>query len=146
MPTSPISCSCMKRTNSSSFSGFALPSISKTSCPGGVRPLSRNIHRCGMKFFVTPLSGLYKRIFIFRFPGPGLSEQLPNHTHTKSTKSDKDKAMRVKNTLQTIKPTLRMLGDYNTCVWDRTYQTQDKPTPSVYYAWHREPQVLESAR
>ena len=34
--------------------------------------------------------------------------------------------MKVTNALQTIKSTLRMPGDYTTCVWDRTYLAQDK--------------------
>src|SRR6266852_155920 len=45
--------------------GCALPSISSTSCPEGVNACKRNIHKCGMKFRVTPLSGLYSRIRIF---------------------------------------------------------------------------------
>src|ERR1700692_1836050 len=56
--------------------GCALPSIRITSWPGGVSARSRNIQRCGMKLRVTPLSGLYSRIFIWaEFPiwGPGLN-------------------------------------------------------------------------
>src|SRR5258706_15671579 len=44
--------------------GCALPSISTTSWPAGVSACSRNIQRCGMKLRVTPLSGLYSKIFI----------------------------------------------------------------------------------
>src|SRR5882762_5938056 len=44
--------------------GCALPSISTTSCPAGVRAFSRNIQRCGMKLRVTPLSGLYSKILM----------------------------------------------------------------------------------
>jgi len=40
------------------------PSINNTSWPGGVSACRRNIQRCGMKLRVTPLSGLYSRIFI----------------------------------------------------------------------------------
>ena len=49
---------------SASSIGFALPSSRTTSCPGGVRACSRNIHKCGMKLPVMPLSGLNSRIFI----------------------------------------------------------------------------------
>src|SRR5262249_36544441 len=35
-----------------------------TSCSFGVSALSRNIQRCGMKLRVTPLSGLYRRMFM----------------------------------------------------------------------------------
>src|SRR5215469_2843484 len=49
----------------SSFMGCALPSINNTSWPGGVSACRRNIQRCGMKLRVTPLSGLYSRIFIY---------------------------------------------------------------------------------
>src|SRR5215510_1950311 len=35
-----------------------------TSCSFGVSALSRNIHRCGIKLRVTPLSGLYRRMFM----------------------------------------------------------------------------------
>jgi len=44
--------------------GCALPSINNTSWLGGVNACRRNIQRCGMKLRVTPLSGLYSRIFI----------------------------------------------------------------------------------
>src|SRR5215472_13439921 len=47
----------------------ALPSISTTSWPGGVSACSKNIQRCGMKLRVTPLSGLYNKIFIKSFTG-----------------------------------------------------------------------------
>src|SRR5215469_12978451 len=56
--------SCTNRAISASVIGCAFPSIRYTSCSGGVRAFRRNIHRCGMKFRVTPLSGLYRRIFI----------------------------------------------------------------------------------
>jgi hypothetical protein len=35
--------------------------------PGGVSACSKNIHKCGMKFRVTPLSGLYSKMFIDSF-------------------------------------------------------------------------------
>ncbi len=57
IPTSPTFWSSTYRTSSASLMGWVLPSISSTSCSGGVSDWSRNIHRCGMKFFVTPLSG-----------------------------------------------------------------------------------------
>jgi hypothetical protein len=38
-----------------------------TSWPVGVRVCNRNIQRWGMKLRVTPLSGLYKSIFIRLF-------------------------------------------------------------------------------
>ena len=38
--------------------GCAFPSISKTSWPDGVSACNKNIHKCGMKLRVTPLSGL----------------------------------------------------------------------------------------
>src|SRR4051794_31005738 len=43
--------------------GCVFPSMSSTSWPAGVSDCNRNIHKCGMKFWVTPLSGLYSRIF-----------------------------------------------------------------------------------
>ena len=52
------------RAMPASSMGCALPSIRSTSCPAGVSACSRNIHRCGMKLRVTPLSGLYSRIRI----------------------------------------------------------------------------------
>src|SRR5271169_1524864 len=59
--------------------GLALPSISSTSCPGGVSDWSRNIHRCGMKLRVTPLSGLYSRILM---TAPPESERALPHVLT----------------------------------------------------------------
>src|SRR5437016_10094531 len=50
---------------SDSVIGCAFPSIKKTRWSGGVSAFSKNIQRCGMKFRVTPLSGLYRRMFIF---------------------------------------------------------------------------------
>src|SRR5260221_14560201 len=63
----------------SSSMGCALPSISTTSWPAGVSARSRNIQRCGMKLRVTPLSGLYSKIFIgggdFRFKKQDTSQK-----------------------------------------------------------------------
>src|SRR5450759_1005706 len=75
IPTSPIFRSSAYRTSSGSVIGWVLPSISTTSLPGGVSDCSRNIQRCGMKFWVTPLSGLYSRIF------KGLPVPLPGKWH-----------------------------------------------------------------
>ena len=64
IPTSRMS---FNRTNCAiafSVIGWAFPSIKNTLCSGGVRLLSKNIQRCGMKLRVTPLSGLYSRMFI----------------------------------------------------------------------------------
>src|SRR5579863_4235787 len=68
MPTSPIFCSCTNCAMTASSIGRAFPSISKTSWPGGVRVCRRNIQRCGIKFRVTPLSGLYSKILIASSP------------------------------------------------------------------------------
>src|SRR2546426_10898968 len=57
-------CARTKWAISFSVIGCAFPSMRKTSCSGGVRLLSKNIQRCGMKLRVTPLSGLYSRMFI----------------------------------------------------------------------------------
>src|SRR2546430_14100948 len=67
MPTRPMFSCLMYSINCSSLRGLALPSISSTSCSGGVSAFSKNIHRCGMKLRVTPLSGLYRRMFILFF-------------------------------------------------------------------------------
>ena len=57
IPTSAILFSITYWTRPASLMGCVLPSISSTSWSGGVSDCSRNIHRCGMKFRVTPLSG-----------------------------------------------------------------------------------------
>src|SRR5258708_11027058 len=64
MPTSSVPCSRTKPAILSSSMGCAFPSIRITSWQGGVSDRRRNIQRCGIKLRVTPLSGLYKRIFI----------------------------------------------------------------------------------
>src|SRR5882757_5630126 len=64
IPTSPIFSCRTNRAMAASSMGCALPSISTTSCPGGVSAFSRNIQRCGIKLRVTPLSGLYSKILM----------------------------------------------------------------------------------
>ena len=66
MPTRPIFSSLQNCTSSGRVIALALPSIRTTSCSFGVSDWSRNIHKCGIKFRVIPLSGLYNKIFIFR--------------------------------------------------------------------------------
>src|SRR5580658_5193634 len=74
MPTRPIPSSRTYRAMLSSSIGRALPSINTTSWPGGVSACSRNIQRWGMKLRVTPLSGLYSKIFIASFAHGVLGE------------------------------------------------------------------------
>src|SRR6266550_9519278 len=107
--------------------GLALPSISKTSWPGGVSPLSRNIHRCGMKFLVTPLSGLYNRIFIFSISSSWqcVEHSLETHTHTQPLKATGIRAMQLRSASQIIKSASQIRADYITCVRERTYLSGD---------------------
>src|SRR5215204_4579014 len=64
MPTSEMFSALQNSTSSERVIALALPSIRITSCPEGVKDWSRNIHKCGIKLRVTPLSGLYNSIFI----------------------------------------------------------------------------------
>src|SRR3977135_3510368 len=70
-----------------------------------------------MKFLVTPLSGLYNRIFIFGFqtkrePTIRLNQVYEVTSITETVDDIK---------LQSIKSDLRLRADYNTCVRERTY-------------------------